>query len=179
VPALVLLGLNVALAAAYTAPRGLKQRGIRERASALRQEVEAARETVGALDRRAELVRENEAAEKRFFADVVTTRKASLVPILSDLERLVAEPGLKAGGRTFTANQVKDMPLLRLEMAVSLTGGYSQLVAFLRGVEQSRHFVTVDRIQLREKGVEDSAEGSLSVNVSAWFRSEGESLGAR
>ncbi|HEY6548387.1 MAG TPA: GspMb/PilO family protein [Vicinamibacteria bacterium] len=180
VPALVLLGANVLLAAAYTVPRGLKQRDISERARVLRQEVELARESVLELERRAELVRENEAAEKRFFAELVSTRKASLVPILTDLERLVAEPGLKAGGRTFTANQVREMPLLRLEMSVTLTAGYRQLVEFLGGLERSRHFVTVDRIQLREKRAEDEAgEGSLAVNVSAWFRSDGETLGAR
>jgi hypothetical protein len=65
-------------------------------------------------------------------------------------------------------------------MSVTLSAGYRQLVEFLGGLERSRHFVTVDRIQLREKQAEDEAgEGSLAVNVSAWFRSDGETLGAR
>jgi len=110
----------------------------------------------------------------------VATRQASLVPILAELEKLVAEPGLKAGSRSFNAEQVKEIPLLRLEMSVSLTAGYRQLVEFLRGLERSSHFITVDRIKLQErKAEEESPEGSLSVNVSAWFRSEGEGLDAR
>lgn len=173
VPALALLGANLITAAAYTMPRGLKQRGIMQRAETLRKDVEQARQGVVELEGRAQLARENEAAEKSFFAQVVGTRKATLVPTLTELEKLVAEPGLKAGGRSFTADPVKGMPLLRLGMSVSLTGGYRQLVQFLAGLERSKHFVTVDRVELREKtSEEESGEGALRVVVSAWFRAE-------
>lgn len=172
-PALGLLGVNLVVAAAYTLPRGLKQRGIAERAEALRQEVARARQGVAELEGRAQRARENEAAEKRFFAEVVGTRRATLVPTLTELEKLVADPGLKAGGRSFGAESSKEMPLLRLSMSVSLTGGYRQLVEFLRGLERSKHFVTVDKVELRERPSEDEgAEGALNVGVSAWFRAE-------
>jgi Tfp pilus assembly protein PilO len=173
VPALALLGTNLVVAAAYTLPRGLKQRGIAQRAEALRKEVAQARLVVAELEGRAERARENEAAEKRFFAEVVGTRRTALVPTLTELEKLVAQPGLKAGGRSFGADPVKEMPLLRLSMSVSLTGGYRQLVEFLHGLERSKHFVTVDKVEMRERRSEDeAAEGALNVGVSAWFRAE-------
>jgi Tfp pilus assembly protein PilO len=174
----VLLGANLVVAAAYTLPRGLKQRGIEERAEALRQEVAQSRQAVAELEGRAQRARENEAAEKRFFAEVVGTRKATLVPTLAELEKLLAEPGIKAGGRSFAADPMKDMPLLRLSMSVSLTGGYRRLVEFLGGLERSKHFVTVDKVEIRERrSEEETAEGALSVGVSAWFRAEeGETL---
>jgi Tfp pilus assembly protein PilO len=47
-----------------------------------------------------------------------------------------------------------------------LAGSYQQLVAFLRAMENFEHFVTVDRVALRDK---DGA-ASLDVEVSAYFR---------
>jgi Tfp pilus assembly protein PilO len=126
-------------------------------------------------------VRDNEAAEKRFLADVVGTREATLVPILSEIEKLAAVPGLKAGTRRFSPEEVKQLPLLRLQVAVTLNGGYRRLVEFVRGVEGAKHFLTVDRVDLRESGSEEggSSEGALSVQLSAWFRAEGEASLAR
>ena len=175
-PVVALLGLNVVIGAAYTVRRGLQQRGILSRAEALRKEAETLRRSVADLQRRADTARDNGAAEKRFFAEVVGTRQTTLVPTLAEIEKLAAEPGLKAGSRSFTPDPVKELPLLRLQVAVTLTGGYKQLVEFLSRVERSKHFVTVDKVLLREssaQGEESSAsEGSLAVQLSAWFRAE-------
>lgn len=182
-PAVALLGLNLAVAAAYTLPRGLHRRGIVSRAQALRKEAESLKRSVEDLQRRADTARDNGVAEKRFFAEVVGTRQATLVPTLTEIEKLAAERGLRAGSRSFTPDAVKDLPLLRLQVAVTLTGGYKQLVEFLSRVERSQHFVTVDKVLLRERAgeAEDSspAEGSLAVQLSAWFRAEEEGAGGR
>jgi Tfp pilus assembly protein PilO len=180
-PALGLLGLNLVVAAAYTLPRGLKRRGIAMRAETLRAEVESARRAVADLQRRADLIRDNQASETRLYSEVLGPRRVALVPTVSEIEKLAAEPGLKAGGRSFNPNEVKEAPLLRLGVSVSLTGGYGRLVEFLGGLERSKHFVTVDRVQLRERSGDEGegAEGALSVQLSAWFRAEGETLDAR
>ena len=175
-PMVGLLGLNLVVGAAYTVRRGLQQRGISMRAEALRKEAAALRLSVQDLQRRADIARDNGAAEKRFFAEVVGTRQSTLVPTLTEIEKLAAEPGLKAGGRSFTPDPVKGLPLMRLQVAVTLTGGYKQLVDFLARVERSKHFVTVDRVLLREgssQGDEGAAAGgSLAVQLSAWFKAE-------
>lgn len=179
-PLLGVLGLNLAVAAAYTLPRGLKRRDIALRAERLRNEVATARERVSELARRDETVRENEAAEKRFLGEVLGTRRASLVPALSEIEKLAEGPGLKAGARSFSPEDVKDLPLQRLQVGVTLSGGYRQLVEFVRGIERAKHFITVDRVELRDTGVEEgSSEGALGVQLSAWFRAEPEATGAR
>jgi Tfp pilus assembly protein PilO len=141
--------------------------------------VERARESVAELQQRADLMRENEAADKRFFAEVVSTRKQSLVPTIAEIEKLAAEPGLKAGARSFSPEILKDAPLLKVAVGVTLTGGYRQLVDFLRGLERSRHFVTVDRVQLQAQEEDSGIEGALGVQLSAWFRAEGEAVDGR
>ena len=175
-PVVALFGANLAVAAGYTVRRGLQRRGIVSRAEALRKEAETLRRSVHELQHRADIARDNVAAEKQFFAVVVGTRQATLVPTLTEIEKLAAEPGLKAGSRSFTPDPVKGLPLLRLQVGVTLTGGYKQLVEFLARVERSKHFVTVDKVLLREspaQGDEPGAsEGSLAVQLSAWFRAE-------
>lgn len=174
-PMAALLGLNLAVGAAYTVRRGLQQRGITSRAEVLRKEAEALRRSVHELQRRTDVARDNGAAEKRFFAEVVGTRQAALVPTLTEIEKLAAEPGLKAGARSFTPDPVKGLPLMRLQVAVTLTGGYKHLVEFLSRVERSKHFVTVDKVLLRDASKEGDAaatEGSLAVQLSAWFKAE-------
>jgi Tfp pilus assembly protein PilO len=179
-PAVALLGLNVVVAAAYTLPRGFQRRGIAARAEALGAEVEGVKRTVAELQGRADLVRENQASDKRFFAEVVGARRAGLVPAIAEIEKLAAEPGLKVGARSFNPDVIKEAPLLKVGVAVTLTGGYRQLVAFLRGLERSKYFVTVDSVQLRESlGEEGSTEGALAVQLSAWFRADEEIVDAR
>jgi Tfp pilus assembly protein PilO len=175
-PLLYLLGLNLVVAAAYTVPRGLKRRDIALRAERLRNEVAEVRQTVGELARRDLTVRENEAAEKRFLGEVLGTREATLVPALSEIETLAREPGLKAGTRNFSPAAVKELPLLRLQVGVTLSGGYPKLVEFVRGAERAKHFITVDEVDLRETGAEEggSSQGALGVQLSAWFRGEAE-----
>jgi Tfp pilus assembly protein PilO len=138
--------------------------------------VAAEKEKVRDLARREETVRENEAAEKRFMGEVLGTREATLVPALAEIEKLAADPGLKAGARSFSPEEVREMPLTRLQVSVSLSGGYRQLVEFVRGIEGARHFITVDRVELREKSGEGdgASEGALGVQLSAWFRADGE-----
>ena len=125
--------------------------------------------------------RDNEAAEKRFFAEVVGTRKATLVPTLTEIEKLAAEPGLKAGSRSFTADPVKELPLLRLRWRCPSPGATAARGVPAR-VERSKHFVTVDKVQLREADQGDEArrpaEARWPSSVSAWFRAEeGEAVG--
>jgi Tfp pilus assembly protein PilO len=168
-------------AAAYTVPRGLRQRGSAARAEGLRAQVEKARRTVMDLQRRADTVRANEAEEKRLLEAILPPRLTGLVPALAEIEKLAAEPGLEAGGRQFSPEPLRELPLLRLAVSVSLTGGYGQLVTFLHGLERSKQFITVEQVQLRERAGrdEDSPAGALSVQLSAWFRADGETLDAR
>jgi Tfp pilus assembly protein PilO len=175
VPALVLLGLNVAVFAAYTFPRTLQVRRATSRTMQARAEVEKERKDVEALRARADALKANAADAERFYKDV--DPRANFLAVLEDVERLAREPGLKPGGRSFSAGEVTDPRLSRIKVGLPLVGSYDQLVGFLQRVERSKHFLTVDRIAL--SGSEEGT-ASLRVELSAYFLGgDGRAVGKR
>lgn len=170
-----LLGLNAAVFAAHTLPRTMQERSARSRAAVVRAEVERERLRTAALRERVEAARSNASDRERFYREVVGERRSSLHTILREMEITAAELGLRLE-QTIDEQKVEGAPLDRFVIRMPVTGTYRQLVSFLERLEQSGHFLTVDQIQLRDKGGEKAAK--LDVVVSAYFRREdGEARG--
>jgi Tfp pilus assembly protein PilO len=163
----ILLGTNLAVFAAYTFPRQLQLKSVTARAATLRAEVERERQVTLQLRERADTIRANHADMERFYREAVGLREATLLPTLQEVEKMVAEPGLKARHRTFHPEEVKGAPLTRVVISLPVEGTYSQLVGFLERVERSPRFLTVDRVALRRSAQQ---KGDLSVELSAYFR---------
>jgi Tfp pilus assembly protein PilO len=167
-PAFVaLLVLNAGVLAAWTLPRSLRQRNAAERAAAARSEVERERERALALRGRAEAIRANRADLERFYATLAGSEKQDLLPTLEEIEELAREPGLQPTSRMLRRESVDRAPLERVAVALPLEGSYEQLVGFLRGVERTPRFLTVDRVSLR---ADSELGGALQVELSAYLR---------
>jgi Tfp pilus assembly protein PilO len=167
-PLLALLGLNLVTFAVYTLPRTLQDRSVNQRAAALRQEAERQRRASARLREQAEVLSVNAVDAQRFYREAVGTRKEGLLAVIAEVERAADEHGLKRGSRGYHPEEVKGAPLDRFVISMPVSGSYRQLVAFLGKLESSRHFVTIDRVQLREK--EGGAD--LSVVLSAYLLAE-------
>lgn len=163
----VLLLLNAVVFAAWTLPRSLRQKSAAERAAAAHAEVARERERVEALRNRAEAIRANRADLERFYATLAGTEKQDLLPTLEAIEELARQPGLQPSSRTLRRDSVDKAPLERVVVTLPLEGSYSQLVGFLRGVERSPRFLTVDRVALR---ADAEQQGALQVELSAYVR---------
>jgi Tfp pilus assembly protein PilO len=61
-------------------------------------------------------------------------------------------------------------------MTLPLEGSYPQLVGFLRGVERSKRFLTVDGVALR---ADAESVGSLQVDLSTYLRQSPEARKSR
>jgi Tfp pilus assembly protein PilO len=162
-----LVGLNVAAFAAYTFPRQLQLRSVTSRVALLRAEVERELEITAGLRRRADTIRSNTADMQRFYRGVVGPRDTELRPTLQEVEKMAAEPGLKARRRTYHPEDVKGTRLTRVAISFPVEGTYHQLVEFLARVERSPRFLTVDRVALRRSAEQ---RGDLSIELSAYFR---------
>jgi Tfp pilus assembly protein PilO len=165
---LALAAVNLVVLLAWTLPRTYGLRRVAERGEAARAEVEEQRKATALLRDRASAIRANETEQKRFLDSIAGTEQKDLLPTLTEIEELARRPGLKPGARTFKRDDVPDAPLEQVAITVPLQGSYEQLVGFLREVERSSRFLTIDRVSLR---AEQDGGGTLQVELSTYLRS--------
>jgi Tfp pilus assembly protein PilO len=169
---LVLLSVNLVALAAWTGPRYWRQRNAATRAEAARAEAERQRASVASLRERAGAIRGNGADVQRFYKNA-GTEKADLLPTLEAIEQLARSPGLRPGARSFKREEVTDARVERVVVTLPLEGSYAQLVGFLRGVEASPRFLTVDRVAMR---ADREGGAALQVELSMYLRASAETL---
>lgn len=166
---LVLLALNVVVAAAWTVPRTMRLRNATAQVAAARDRLERERVRAMRQRERAEAIEANGADLERFYGSIVGPERTELLPTLEAIEAMARAPGLQPGARTFRREEVKDTRVERVAVTLPLTGSYEQLVGFLREVERSERFLTVDGISLRGQRQGGAA---LQVEMSAFMRLE-------
>ncbi len=164
---LLLLALNAGALAAWTLPRSLRQKNAAARAVTARADLAADRERVEALRERAEAIRANRADLERFYSTLAGGEKQDLLPTLEAIEALARSPGLQPATRSVRREDVPGAPLERVSVTLPLEGSYAQLASFLRGVERSPRFLTVEGVSLR---ADAEAGGSLQVELSTYLR---------
>ena len=171
---LALLGANVLALLVWTGPRYWMQKNAARRAQAARAELDRQRQTTIALRERAAAIRENAADVERFERSLAGAERADLLPALKAIEDLARSPGLKPGARAFQREEVQDAPVERVAVTLPLEGSYEQLVGFLREVEASPRFLTVDSVAMR---AENQGGARLQVQLSTYLRKSGEGPG--
>jgi Tfp pilus assembly protein PilO len=171
-----LLALNALAFVAWTLPRSLRQRNAQARAASARAELQLEKQRAQALVDRAEAIRANGADLERFYATLAGDEKQNLFQSLEAVEELAREPGLQLATRSVRREDVEGAPLERVVMTLPLEGSYPQLVGFLRGVERSKRFLTVDGVALR---ADAESGGSLQVDLSTYLRQSPEARKSR
>lgn len=172
---LALLALNLLLAAVFTLPRGLAQRQLDQRVAALRAERAAATTRREALRAREELLARNRRDAAQLTSRLIGTREQTLVSALEELEAAGRELDLRFGPRSLQPASVPNAPLTRLRVRLPVEGSYRALVIFVRRLEHSRRFVTLDELRLTER--EGGQRATLDVTLSVYFRGEFERQG--
>jgi Tfp pilus assembly protein PilO len=160
-PLLLLLAANALAVLVYTLPRTLQERSVSEQAAALKGDVERERRNLQRLKTRAQALESNARDLQAFYNEVLKER-GQLVAVLRAIDSLAPARGT----RSFRPQEVKGAAVSRFVGTMPLSGSYEQLVAFLRSLERSPDFVTVDRITLRER--EGAAQ--LDVELSVYLR---------
>jgi len=173
---LVLLALNLGVLLAWTLPRSLRQKSAAERAVVARAELARERERADALRERAAAIRANRADLERFYTTLAGSEKQDLLKALTAIEELARAGGLQPASRTLRRDDVDKAPLERVAVTLPLEGSYAELVGFLRGVERSPRFLTVDRVSLR---ADAESGGALQVELSTYLRQSPQARNAR
>ena len=172
---LLLLVANVLVAAVWTVPRTVRLRGATVRVEAAREMVAQEREVVAQQRERGDAIDANAVELALFYEEVVGPERVELLPTLEDIEAMARAPGLTPGRRSFRRVKVDGAAVERVAVTLPLEGSYGQLVGFLREVERSERFLTVDGVSLRG---EPGGEANLQVEMSAFMRLEPETPAA-
>ena len=173
---LVLLALDLSVLLAWTLPRSLRQKSAAEQAVVARAELARERERADALRERAAAIRANRADLERFYTKLAGSEQQDLLKALAAIEELARAGGLQPSSRTLRRDDVGKAPLERVAVTLPLEGSYAELVGFLRGVERSSHFLTVDSVSLR---ADAESGGALQVEISTYLRRSPEARNAR
>jgi Tfp pilus assembly protein PilO len=164
---LLLLVVNLLAAAAWTVPRTMRLRNATARVAAVHELLDQERVQVARQRERAEAIAANGVDLERFYASIVGPERKELLPTLEDIEAMARAPGLQPGDRSFRREDVANTRVERVGITLPLTGSYEQLVGFLREVERSKRFLTVNSITLRGQRQGGAA---LQVEMSAFMR---------
>lgn len=160
-PLLFLLALNAAGLLAYTLPRALQERFLAQHAAALSGELGREQKNLQRLKERGEAIRQNARDLERFYREVLPDL-GERTTVLQQLDKEAPSRGT----RSYRPEPVKGAAVTRFVVTMPLSGSYAQLLSFLRQLERSPYFVTIDRLSLRER--EPAAD--LDVSLSVYFR---------
>jgi Tfp pilus assembly protein PilO len=175
-----LAAANLLVFLAWTLPRGYRLRSATARADAARAEAAQRREIVRGLRDRSSALVANRADLDRFYGKLVGPATSELLPALQEVERMARLPGLRPGSRSFQESDVTGTRVDRITVTLPLSGTYSQLVGFLREVEKSPRFLTVDRVSMRHEEAGTELQVMLSMYVrTAEEAEEGRPRGGR
>jgi Tfp pilus assembly protein PilO len=164
----VLVG-NALVFAAYTFPKRLQQKTVSERLKTLRAEVERERQQVAERREIVEAARANAEDTRLFYSEVLASRRTSLHALLTSMEHEASGLGLRLDQK-IEEGKVQGAPLERYTIRVTVTGTYRQLVSFLERLERSQQFLTVDQVQIAERGT--GPQATLEILISAYFKRE-------
>ncbi len=162
-----LLTVNLVTLAAWTLPQGYKQRNAAARLQGARDDLAEIRTSTARLRERAAAIRANLADVSRFYAGQSGSEASELVPTLEAVETMARAPGLKPGARSLSRKELPATRLERVQVTLPLEGSYGQLVRFLREVETSQRFLTIDSVSLRAA---DERGAALKVELSAYMK---------
>lgn len=174
-PLMLLVASNAVVFGVYTLPRLVQERSVVSRLDAERNDVARRRADVAARRARVETAAANARDVERFYGDVVG-RRTALVPVLREVEAAAAELGVRLERRDYgEPEEVEGARLLRFRVRVPAAGRYAELAAFLDRLERTAHFLTVDKVTLRNR---QGGEAALDVELSAYFLAEEEDRAA-
>jgi Tfp pilus assembly protein PilN len=170
----VLIVLNVILLAAFIMPLSRRVNTVTERTQQARNERAAAqfahKRVSDALSGKSQASQEL----VRFYRDVLP---ANLVAarrlVYPRLEQMAEKSGLRATNATFEHVKERDHTLQELRIQMTLTGSYRGVREFIQHLQQSREFLVVERVMLKEGDLE-TAPLSLQLELSTYYKEQGQ-----
>ena len=168
----VLLLANLVAAAVVFRPWGGSSEDLQLRLVQLRADYRQRRETVERLQKVVQTVEKTQAEADRFLAKYFLDRRTAYSTILSELNTLAQEAGIKPKEHSFTAEPIEGSDTLgTMVITGHYEGTYADLIHFVNLIDRSERFLTVESLQATPQPSQGTLNVVLKLNV--FVRGEG------
>lgn len=103
----------------------------------------------------------------KFYQDAFLDKAVGYSSVEGDLSRIADKAGLHASGTTYKEKEIKDRGVTEISISTTVEGGYSSVIKFINGLEQSKNFYLLNDLHLT------SATGGtikLQLDLRTYFR---------
>lgn len=83
------------------------------------------------------------------YTNVLVPRKAGVMDIRLEVEDMIQQSGLRRTDFTYSYTDLPEFHLKQFRLAVPIEGNYGDIRRFINSIERSRHFLILDRLELR------------------------------
>jgi Type II secretion system (T2SS), protein M subtype b len=103
-----------------------------------------------------------------FYHDAFLDASSGYSRIESDLGAIAADSGVKISGYTFNQKEVKDRGVTEIQISTSVDADYPSVIRFINGLERSKNFYLLDKLQLASASTGGGIRLDLSLHT--YFR---------
>ena len=167
-PALILVGLNLAVLSTYRfllAGQAQIQAGRVERRQARVEELEADRL---ALEEILTEAKRNRELVDRLYKEWLTPESQRLTAVIAEVKRLAQMAGVEYSSFSYPEKLLEDRGLLKRSLVFSVEGSYPELRSFINLIEVSDLFLILESVRL-SGGTRDGPYIRVSMTVSTLF----------
>lgn len=162
----VLLAANLAAAAALLRPWSGSEEQLSRQAAQLRQQLRTQRETTERLRSLAASVEKTRELSQQFLERYFLDRQTAYSTVLSELNRLAEQSGIKPGEHFYTFDPVEGSDeFAMMTINGNYQGSYADLIEFINAIDRSPRFLTIERLQAQPTQTPGVLAIGLRLNV--------------
>jgi Tfp pilus assembly protein PilO len=168
-----LLLANLVAAAVVFRPWGGSPEELQGRLAGLRVDVQQHKQTIERLEKLVQTVEKTHAEADRFLSTYFMDRRTAYSTVLSELNELAKEAGIKPKEHSFTTEPIEGSDTLAIMVITGhYEGTYADLIQFVNQLDRSPRFITIESLQAAPQQSQGILNVILKLNV--FVRGEGD-----
>lgn len=175
-PALLFLGVNLALFSTYRLVYAGQAEALRSRLAQQEQQLAAREARAQELSALVVDARSNREQLAALFSDRLSTERQRFTRLVAEIKELATRSGLDPTRIAYPGEEIAEFGLAKRYISFTVAGSYSGLRQFVRQLELTPSFITLEQIGLSEGDSPDMLQ--ITLRLSTLFAEDRKSSGA-
>lgn len=169
-PALLFLFVNVALFSAYRLVYAGQAEALRTRLTQREAQLSEREARAEELSARVIDARANRALLASLYSDRLSTERRRFTRLVAEIKQLATEAGLEPKKISYPGEEIAEYGLTKRYFSFAVEGSYANLRQFVRELEVSPSFVSLEQVALNEGNTSGLLQ--ITLNLSTFFARE-------